>query len=186
MAVIGAVLCGGASRRMGRDKALIEVDGAALAVRVAEALRAGGCDRVLAVGGDGVGLAAVGLDVVPDRWPGEGPLGGLATALAAGDAGDVLVLAPCDWVAASPEVVRRLVAVASPAAHVVVDGRPQWLPSAFRVRAGLAEAVAAVVDGGARRLDAVAELVGGGVGLPVPAAAVADVDTPEDLSRGPI
>ncbi|MGH9187147.1 MAG: NTP transferase domain-containing protein, partial [Acidimicrobiales bacterium] len=38
----GAVLCGGASRRMGRDKALLVVDGSALAVNVAEALRTAG------------------------------------------------------------------------------------------------------------------------------------------------
>ncbi|WP_434127450.1 molybdenum cofactor guanylyltransferase, partial [Enterococcus faecium] len=48
----GAVLTGGDSRRMGTDKALIEVDGGPLARRVANALRAAGADPVIAVGGD--------------------------------------------------------------------------------------------------------------------------------------
>ena len=49
----GAVLCGGASRRMGTDKALVEVDGVPMAERVAGALHAGGCAPVVFVGGDG-------------------------------------------------------------------------------------------------------------------------------------
>ncbi len=39
----GAVLTGGSSTRMGADKALVEVDGVAMAARVAHALRASGC-----------------------------------------------------------------------------------------------------------------------------------------------
>ena len=38
----GAVLCGGQSRRMGTDKAVVEVDGVAMAERVAEAVGVGG------------------------------------------------------------------------------------------------------------------------------------------------
>lgn len=159
---------------MGRDKALIEVDGVALARRVADALPV---DRVVAVGGD---VGSLGLEVEPDRWPGEGPLGGLATALAACEPGDVLVLAPCDWVAASAEVVERLLGALGQAAHPVVDGRGQWLPSAFRVTPELTAAVAGLVEGGARRLDAVADLVDA-VGVPVSTDDVRDADTPGDL-----
>ena len=51
MPVAGAVLVGGASRRMGRPKALIEVDGSPMVVRVAAALSAGGCAPVRLIGG---------------------------------------------------------------------------------------------------------------------------------------
>ena len=43
-AFAGAVLCGGRSRRMGRDKALIEIGGVPLAMRVASAVRDAGID----------------------------------------------------------------------------------------------------------------------------------------------
>ena len=80
-AIAGAVLTGGASRRMGRDKALLEVAGVVMARRVADVIRARGCGPVVAIGGDAAGLAAVGLVSITDRWPGEGPLGGILTAL---------------------------------------------------------------------------------------------------------
>ena len=35
----------------------------------------------MAIGGDAAGLARLGLEVVVDEWPGEGPLGGLTTAV---------------------------------------------------------------------------------------------------------
>lgn len=166
---------------MGRDKALVEVGGRALAVRAADAARAAGCDRVLAVGGDGPALAALGLDAVPDRWPGEGPLGGLATALA--EAGEErLLLVPCDLVSPDPAALALLLAAldGATAAHPVVGGRAQWLPSAWRAAPSLAAAAAALVQGGARRLDAAADLVTA-VAVPLAPAAVADADRPEDL-----
>ncbi|MGH9084822.1 MAG: NTP transferase domain-containing protein, partial [Acidimicrobiales bacterium] len=53
-------MCGGSSTRMGRDKATLEVGGVAMAVRVADALRAAGADEVRAIGGDAAGLARLG------------------------------------------------------------------------------------------------------------------------------
>ena len=104
----GAVLTGGASRRMGTDKALVEVDGRALALRVADALRAAGASRVVAVGGDLERLQALGLEAVPDLHPGEGPLGGILTALAATDQ-DVVVVLACDLPAADPSAITAVV-----------------------------------------------------------------------------
>ncbi|MEZ5248574.1 MAG: ribonuclease D [Ilumatobacteraceae bacterium] len=55
--------------------------GTSLVRRVAAALAAGGCRPVFAVGGDLVRLRAAGLEAVRDGWPGEGPLGGIVTAV---------------------------------------------------------------------------------------------------------
>ena len=102
--VTGAVLTGGRSRRFGSAKALVRVDGVPMAVRVAHVLAQAGCDPVVAVGSiEGlaevwsVGVAGAGSAIGPileDRWPGEGPLGGVLSALAhcSGD----LVTAACD------------------------------------------------------------------------------------------
>lgn len=96
----GAVLAGGASRRMGRDKALLEVEGVAMVVRVARALSLVDCRPVMVVGGDRVELEALGLDTVPDRWPGEGPLGGIITALATSGTSTMVVACDLPWLEA--------------------------------------------------------------------------------------
>ena len=81
---LGAVLCGGASRRMGVEKATLPVGGVAMARRVADALLLAGCMPVVAVGGDSQELRPLELELVDDEFPGEGPLGGILTALAHG------------------------------------------------------------------------------------------------------
>jgi molybdenum cofactor guanylyltransferase len=98
--MFGAVLCGGASRRMGRNKALIEIAGVPLAVRTADVLRQGGCGDVVLVGGGSEldMLRTFGQRLVADEWPGEGPLGGVITALrlAADEGFSVAAMAACD------------------------------------------------------------------------------------------
>jgi len=173
---------------MGTDKALIEVGGRRMAVRVADALRAGGCDEVLAVGGDAPALAALGLQPEPDRWPGEGPLGGLATALTVAPLGSLLVLAPCDLVSPSASAVRRMLDAlrAAPAGVAVVVPRtargPEWIHSAWRVRPELRTSIAALVADGSRRLDVVGAVVVSVTLAGLPEASLVDADTPDDLS----
>ncbi len=117
---------------MGRDKALLVVDGRPLAVTVAAVLDEAGATDVVAVGGDAAGLADVGLKAVPDGHPGEGPLGGILTALYhfAPSVLPVVVMA-CDLPAANPgNVIAAVDAVAGadPAVGVpLVDGRRQWM-----------------------------------------------------------
>lgn len=107
--VEGAVLCGGASTRMGRDKATLEYGGVPLARRVADAL--GAClARVRLVGKAGE-LPALGLDTIVDRHPARAPLVGVAAALAACEASAVLVAA-CDLVHLDSRVVLALLALA--------------------------------------------------------------------------
>lgn len=81
---------------MGRDKAFIEVEGMPLVRRVAGALVAGGTQWPVVVGGDRQALEALGFTYLADGWPGEGPLGGIATAL--GWAGGDVVVAACDLI----------------------------------------------------------------------------------------
>lgn len=181
-AVSGAVLTGGASRRMGRDKAMLPVDGIEMARRVADALAQSGCDPVVAIGGDGASLADIGLRTVADEWPGEGPLGAIIVALR--DAtGPVLVVA-CDlpWLDAGTLGRLLAVATAAPTADVVhaAGDRPEplcalWRPSALRV-------LEAVFSAGERAVHiAIAQL--NAVACPVDAVAVTNINRPEDLPK---
>jgi molybdopterin-guanine dinucleotide biosynthesis protein A len=149
----GAVLTGGASTRMGRDKALLPFRGTPLAARVAQALTEAGAEPVIAVGGDLAGLRALGLTAVEDPRQGEGPLAGIAAALAAlPDAAVVAVLA-CDLSAVSPIAIRAVVdaLLADPEAQVAVPvaaGRLQPLHAAWRPSALVA--VTAALEAGER------------------------------------
>jgi molybdopterin-guanine dinucleotide biosynthesis protein A len=79
-----------------------------MAVCVADALHECGCVEVVAVGGDGVGLAAVGLPFVADTHPGEGPLGGVITALRHFIDRDAVAVVACDLPALSAASMRSL------------------------------------------------------------------------------
>jgi molybdopterin-guanine dinucleotide biosynthesis protein A len=193
IAFAGAVLCGGASRRMGRDKALLEIEGQAMAVRVASALIDAGAEPVVAVGGNADALATLGLAGVADEHPGEGPLGGLVSALRASPE-PVVFVAACDLTSPSASAIATTVgalaaALADPGeprdpsvAVPVVDGRRQWMHAAWRTAAeaplraafaaGERAVHAAVSVGRLRVID---------IELPDPDPAVADADTPADL-----
>jgi molybdopterin-guanine dinucleotide biosynthesis protein A len=183
----GAVLTGGRSARMGRNKALVEVDGIAMACRVASALVAAGAAEVFCVGGDEAALAALGLEVVADAHPGDGPLGGVLTALRRARH-PVVLLAPCDLLAPDVDDLRRTVAVLAgtaptvDAAVPVVGGRLQPLDGAFRQHA--AAALGDAFAGGERSVKRalrdieVVEVEG------FAADAFADADTPADLAGG--
>ena len=89
----GVVLAGGKSSRMGRDKALIEVEGITLLDRAVELLRPHA--KEILVIGDPVKYAPAHATVLPDDVPDQGPLGGIATALRRARYVRLLVLA-CD------------------------------------------------------------------------------------------
>jgi molybdopterin-guanine dinucleotide biosynthesis protein A len=76
----GVVLAGGRSSRLGRDKALLELDGEPLLARAVRVL-AGICAEVLVLGPPKRAAVVPGARVIPDERPGDGPLPALATAL---------------------------------------------------------------------------------------------------------
>jgi molybdopterin-guanine dinucleotide biosynthesis protein A len=181
----GAVLTGGSSTRMGTDKALLEVNGRAMAVVAASALRDGGAREVLAIGGDLDALQALDLDARPDDHPGEGPLGGILTALRLANHDPVVVLA-CDMPSIDAAAVSALVGALADDPDALVaapedGGRVQALTAAYRRAA--APALAERFAAGERAVRrAIAPLHVARVEGLVPATLV-DVDRPEDLRR---
>ena len=182
----GAVLAGGKSQRMGTDKAFIEVGGAWLVTRALTALS--GASQRFIIGGTNPKLdkAAAAADAlhVADRWPGEGPLGAVATALGLAHH-PVTVILPCDLPAISGEDVAALVQAVSeapyataPSAAVFTDERRHYLPLAVDTSA--AALATRLFESGQR---AVASLLDEAnvIDVPAPPSAVADIDSPEDL-----
>ncbi len=175
-AAIGAVLCGGASRRMGVDKATVEIDGVAMARRVADALVGARCSPVVAIGGDSVELSRLGLELVEDEFAGEGPLGGILTALSVGSPAAVVA---CDLPGLRSATVEKLIAaLGKHDAAIAYSGRAEPLCAvwAYRAASGLRahfqsgeRAVHRAIDG----LDI--------VWVTVSAAELRNVNTPDDL-----
>lgn len=171
----GVVLTGGASRRMGTDKALLEVAGMPMAARVADALAGAGCSPVWCQGGDARRLAALGLTVRPDPQPGSGPLGAIAAALA--HSGGGAVVAACDLPDLTSEAVRGLLHDPDRPAALASGGRAQlvaWFPPAA------AEPLAQLVDDGVVRFGTALERLGA-VLVDVDAEVVRNVNTHADL-----
>ncbi|CAN5609053.1 hypothetical protein BH24ACT5_BH24ACT5_07080 [soil metagenome] len=95
------------------DKATLSVGGTMMAERVARVLATAGCDPVWFVGGVHSALAETTRAMLADRHPGEGPVGGVITALAA--TGELagpprgVVVAACDLVALDAETVASVI-----------------------------------------------------------------------------
>jgi len=117
--VTGVILVGGKSRRMGMDKAFLEVEGTPLFERLLAVFREIFARTVL-VGGQAERFARYGLTCHPDIHPGSA-LGGLYTALVHADTPYIFVSA-CDLPFPSNAVARRLVALRKGYDAVVARG----------------------------------------------------------------
>jgi molybdenum cofactor guanylyltransferase len=149
---VGVVLTGGASLRMGTDKALLGPVGDTLAERAVRALRGAGAASVVCVGGDRRALGRVADSWLPDDRPGAGPLAALATAVRRLP-GQTLLVSACDlpWISADAftEVTAALRGGA-PVVVPVVEGRRQW--SVLGLAPAAAPVVLAAVTAGERSL----------------------------------
>jgi molybdopterin-guanine dinucleotide biosynthesis protein A len=185
MRFTGVVLAGGRSSRMGRDKALIEIEGRPLVAIAADALREAGAAAVTVVGGDEVAFHDLGLDVRPDEHPDEGPLGAIVTALGTAPEGIVMVVA-CDMPTIDAATVSKVVAALhdhpdAEAAAPRLDGRLQILTAAYRtrLRPRLEAAFAAGERAPRRALEGVEVVAVDGLDP----ERLVDVDRPDDLHR---
>ncbi|WP_420638074.1 molybdenum cofactor guanylyltransferase [Candidatus Poriferisocius sp.] len=187
-AFTGVVLAGGRSRRMGRDKAFVEVGGRWLLTCALEALA--DARQVLIVGGDDPRLAkaaaSTGADVVADDWPGQGPLGAVITALRRAHH-PVTVVLPCDLPdigADDVDLLVRVVAQANadppPVAAAFADHRRHHLPLAMAT--GAVTVAEQLFASGKRSMAALLDALAT-VEVPASPKAVDDVDRPADLHR---
>ncbi len=137
----GLVLAGGQSSRMGRDKAGLSLNGISLLDHAVETLRDAGAHPVLVSGNH------PGHQCIPDKYPGRGPLGGLASVISGRPtlAGSLLVVIPVDAPGLAAADLRRLAAGIEDAAGAHFEGHP--LPMAVRVSDDLATRVEQLLGG---------------------------------------
>jgi CTP:molybdopterin cytidylyltransferase MocA len=130
--VAGLVLAAGAGRRYGGPKALVRYDGRLLVERAVDVLRAAGCAPigvVLGAAADRVRAEACLGDAIlidnPDWSSGMGSSLRAGLVALAGTDAPAAVVQLVDTPGITPEAVRRLVALADPAAHAAGRSGPQ-------------------------------------------------------------
>ncbi|MDH3730490.1 MAG: molybdenum cofactor guanylyltransferase [Acidimicrobiia bacterium] len=155
------ILAGGASSRFGSDKARAELEGVSLIDRVASGLSAVvGPATVVAAVPDS--YADLGLRTIGDLVPGQGPLGGLVTAL--GDAGGPVFLAACDLREPRPDWAEVIIAVDD---TVAFKGAHGWEPLFARYEVSALGVAQGLLDRGERSMQKLLDEVG--TALPAPA-----------------
>ena len=129
-----AVLAGGKGRRLGMNKALLELDGETILDRILEVLLDIFPSVLLVVQGENSSLCpdcGPRVQVVADIIPEKGPLGGIYTALEHSTAPFVFVMA-CDMPYPDSELVRCLLDLA-PGREAVVPRRGDYIEPLFAV-----------------------------------------------------
>jgi len=133
--ICAVILAGGRSLRMGRDKALLDVGGQPLIQTLAQRLRPLARD-VFVAANDPDAYRFLGLPVVPDRFPGQGPLAGLHAVMSE-HARAYYIVAACDLPNLPVGLLRRMLAAArAEEADAVIprsrDGRAHPLSAVYR------------------------------------------------------
>lgn len=137
----GLVLAGGASRRMGQDKALMPISGEAMAPRMARILAEAGCKPVCLVGRQpallGLGWPVLQEDLAAPRHPLSGVAVGLRWAAELGS--PLALVAPCDLIFVEVEDLVALLSAGAPTIAAAAGSTQPLLallPTAWAERAG--------------------------------------------------
>ncbi len=183
------VLAGGASRRMGQDKALLELDGVPMIVRMTRLAEPHVAS--VTVVGPAERYASLGLRVVADRRPGTGPLGGIVTALGASSSRWNLILG-CDLPYLTAEWLVWLIARTpdSSVQAVVPESRRGLEPLAAMYSKDCELAFSAALERGVRRVSEALEEIfyervtaGQWHEVPSPDMLFQNMNTPEDFAE---
>ena len=185
--VTGIVLAGGAGRRMGAPKPLLQLGDRTLVEHVVAAIEPL-VSSVIVVTNDAEAMAFLGLSTVGDAEPGHGPLMGLYSGLLACPTPYALAVA-CDAPFLSPALLEALIARRQPDAMTLpaTEHGPQPMPGLYPT--ALAPSIASLLEGGRAALR---DLVAAGPvellsaedvsALDPEGRSFKDLDTPEDLA----
>ena len=190
VSLAGVVLAGGASQRMGRDKANLPVpgpagtSGASTMIEQVVGVIGQRCEPVFVMAAQGQPLPALQARIVRDELRGLGPLPATARGLrAAADAGARLAfVCAVDMPLLAVELIDDLVRRATETnAEVVLpwDGQDHYLAAVYRT--DLADRADALVAGGARRMSALVDVSDAQRVVMVDARSLTNVNTDADL-----
>ena len=186
----GAILAGGAARRMGGgDKGLLPLGRGTVLAHVAGRLAPQVSALAINANGDPARFAGFALPVLPDPLPGRpGPLAGVLAAMgwAQGLGAERVVTAAADTPFLPADLVARLEA-AGPgivlAATPGAEGRPDRHPTFGLWPVALRGDLRAAIEGGVRKVVAWTDRHGADDALFPDPAAFFNVNTPDDLAR---
>lgn len=188
--VVVAVMAGGASVRMGMDKAVVDIGGEPLLVHVCRAAEEAGLP-VCVIGRrpeDPVMVKLGSALAVPDKIPGLGPIGGLLTALRSAPENVDVLLTACDLPLVEPAQFSWLATFTSAQGASAADGIvPLWKGRPEPLFAIYRRSILPLVERHiAMRRYGMQDLVQAAAFVKVPlppehVAAIRDVDTPEEL-----
>lgn len=119
--IVGAILCGGESRRMGCHKAgITQKNGLTIAENVFQAMDPYCQETVLVGHAQGVPDSLSHLKQIPDNYSHCGPIGGLQ-ALLNSELGDLYMTSPCDLYNADPRIFELLLMHEEQAPVIIQD-----------------------------------------------------------------
>ncbi len=182
--IIGAVLVGGQSTRMGRNKATLTLPSGCAMVDVVAAALFDVCSEVVFVGGPDTRITRPEALHVADLRHQAGPLGGIEALLASGLAHDYLVC-PCDLPRITPDVLRMLLVHRERIATVFrIAGNADVEPLPARIAATALPVARRLLDEGTRSVwKLMRTLPASVVELDAHLAGVlTNVNTPDDLN----
>lgn len=179
------ILAGGASRRMGRDKATLQFDGTTLVERTVNTLKAR-CAPVFVVAAPGQALPPLDAEVLRDEVRGVGPLLATGRGLrAAAEAGrELAFVAAVDMPLLTTDIIDGLVGPAVRLGADVVlpwDGRDHYLAGIYRT--SLAGVVDELIAAGERSMRALIDRVDAHRIVMPEQPALTNVNTTTDLAN---
>jgi molybdopterin-guanine dinucleotide biosynthesis protein A len=185
----GALLAGGRSSRMGRDKAELLFRSRPLWQHQVATLRQAGAAEILISGRSDAAYASAGVRIVPDSIANAGPLAGLASILTEARYDYVVVLA-IDLPRIPASFLRALVEMAFlKRCSVVPRNETSFDPLAAVYRRNALSRIVSLLDGAERSLQHfVQRLVVEGAGIAYPVRTsehpyFANINTPADLAK---
>lgn len=147
------ILAGGSSQRMHSDKSMLLISGAPMVEHIHGQLRAH-FKQILVSANDVAKYAFLGVKVVPDSVAGQGPLMGIASALAASEH-DLNFVTACDMPQVNMTLVRRMLREADgfDAVVPIADGNIEPLFAVYR-KSVISRFQDALAQGGRKIRDA--------------------------------